>query len=285
LTTKQTTTKQTTTRKKRRKSRPKYTARTADKHTLYQLSVQDPEGEVALISRIFKRTRDRHALTLREDFCGTAAFCAEWIRSRRGRTAVGLDLDPDVLAWGVEHNLAPVGEPGNRIKLLERNVLKPPKGPFDITVGFNFSYWIFKQRDVMLKYFKGVHRNLSEDGMFFVDTYGGPGAIEPQEESRPVEGGFTYTWDQHSFNPIDSSVVNHIHFGFRDGSKMRKAFTYEWRFWNIIEIEELLREAGFSNVTCYWEGADEDGDGNGIFRPRASVEQETAWVAYIAAER
>lgn len=275
----------TTTPKKRRKPRYKYTAKTADKHTLYQLSVQDPESEVSLISRIFKRVRGRHALTLREDFCGTAIFCGEWVKSRKARTAVGIDLDPSVLAWGVEHNLAPIGEPGDRITLREQNVLAPVKGLFDIAVGFNFSYWIFKQRATMLQYFKGVRKSLAQDGMFFLDVYGGPGAQEPLEEPRAVEGGFTYIWDQHSFNPIDNSVVNYIHFEFRDGSKMRKAFTYEWRFWYIVELEEILREAGFTNVTVYWEGVDADGDASGTFRPRTCVEQEEAWVAYIAAER
>ena len=269
----------------RKKKRYKYTAKTSDKHKLYELSVQDPKSEASLIARLYKRTRGRHALSLREDFCGTAAMCAQWVRTRRDRMAVGVDLDRDVLDWGVEHNLGPIGEPGNRIKLLEQNVLDPVKGSFDIAVGFNFSYWIFKTRPTMLKYFKGVRKSLARDGMLFLDAYGGPEAQEPLEEPREIEEGFTYTWDQHSFNPIDNSVVNYIHFDFRDGSKMRKAFTYEWRFWNLNELKELLLEAGFSKVTVYWEGADEDGDGNGVWRARETVEQETAWICYIAVEK
>ena len=29
----------------------------------------------------------------------------------------------------------------------------------------------------------------------------------------------------------------------------------------------MLHEAGFRNVTVYWEGEDEDGEGNGEFTP------------------
>lgn len=270
---------------KKKKRPPKFTAKTADKHVLYQLSVQDPEVEIGLMKRVFKKLRGRQPVSLREDFCGTALMCAHWVKGNKERTAVGIDLDADVLQWGREHNLSPINEPGDRVKLLQQDVLKPVRGDFDIAVGFNFSYWIFRTRKDMVRYFKGVHRSLNKDGVFFLDAYGGPDGQQPVEEPRDVEGGFTYIWDQDHFDPIDNSVVNYIHFEFKDGSKMRKAFTYEWRFWSLIELQELLEEAGFSKVTVYWEGADADGDGNGVFRPRAHVEQETAWICYLVAEK
>ena len=148
-----------------------------------------------------------------------------------------------------------------------------------------FSYYLFLKRDLLREYFVNALDSLVSDGILFLDAYGGPEAQEPLEEPREMAEGFTYTWDQHSFNPIDNSIVNYIHFDFRDGSKMRKAFTYEWRFWNLNELQELLLEAGFSKVTVFWEGADEDGDGNGIWRARKTVEQETAWICYIAVEK
>ena len=66
---------------------------------------------------------------------------------------------------------------------------------------------------------------------------------------------------------------------------MQKAFTYVWRLWTLPELRELLAEAGFSRSTVYWEDADDDGEGTGVFRPKAHAEQEQAWVAYIVAER
>jgi hypothetical protein len=47
----------------------------------------------------------------------------------------------------------------------------------------------------------------------------------------------------------------------------------------------MLHDAGFRNVTVYWEGEDEDGEGNGEFTPDAKGEADLAWIAYIVAEK
>ncbi len=264
--------------------KPKFTAKTADKHALYQLSVQDADYEVGMISRIFKRLRGRKALSVREDFCGTALFCATWVKSDKQRTALGVDLDPGVLQWGIEHNLSPIGEPGNRVKLAQSNVLDKVPGRSDICIAFNFSYWCFQDRPTLLEYFKRAKQALVDDGLFFLDAYGGYESYEPDlEEPRKIDAGFTYIWHQDVMDPINNHVVNHIHFEFKDGTKMRKAFTYDWRLWTLPELRELLLEAGFADVTVYWEGADEEGEGNGVYRPRKSVTNEAGWVAYLVA--
>lgn len=272
------------TRANHQKRKSRYTAKTADKHILYQLSVQDVETESAFLDRVFKKVRGRPAVSLREDFCGTALLCARWIK-RDGRTATGIDLDPKVLAWGIEHNLAPLGEPGNRVQLLEQDVRAPVKGNFDIAVGLNFSYFIFKQRKDLLEYFRSVYRSLNGDGLFFVDAYGGWEANEPMEEPRRIEGGFTYVWDQDLVDPINNRVVNYIHFEFRDGTKMQRAFEYDWRMWTLLEIRELMEEVGFKEPTVYWEDADDDGEGTGIFRPKMKAANEPAWVAYVVGKK
>jgi len=66
---------------------------------------------------------------------------------------------------------------------------------------------------------------------------------------------------------------------------MKKAFTYEWRLWTAPEILEVLAEAGFTKSKIYWEGSDEDGDGNGVFTPEDKGEADLAWIAYIVAEK
>ena len=100
-------------------------------------------------------------------------------------------------------------------------------------------------------------------------------------EPRKVKAGFTYVWDQDSFDPITHDVVNHIHFEFKDGTRLEKAFTYEWRFWTLPEIKELLLEAGFSDVTVYWDQAEvgEDED----YRPSSRAENQPGWLAYLVA--
>lgn len=280
---------QRTQKKKQKKRVYKYTAATADKHELYQMSVQDPEIEIAFLHRVYKKTYGRAPLSLREDFCGTALFCAEWVKSHADRTAIGIDLDRPTLDWGIARNLAPLSEPGDRVTLLQQNVLDPVPRRSDITIALNFSYWVFMTRDEMRAYFKGVRESLNDSGLFVLDAYGGPYSMEAMDESdierTPVKGGFTYVWDQHVFNAIDHSVVNHIHFEFKDGSKLERAFTYQWRFWTLPELRELLIEAGFSQSHIYWEDEDEDGDGTGVYRVRKRANNAGAWVAYLIAEK
>ena len=66
---------------------------------------------------------------------------------------------------------------------------------------------------------------------------------------------------------------------------MREAFTYEWRLWTLPEIKELMLEAGFSKVTVWWEGTDEDGDGDGEFTADEVGEACEGWIAYLTAEK
>jgi SAM-dependent methyltransferase len=259
------------------------TARNADRHHLYQRSVQDADAEGRLLARTFERIAGRKAVSLREDFCGTALFCARWV-AKGHRTAVGLDLDGEVLAWGRAHNLAPLGDRASAVRLLRQDVRDPCRGRFDVTVALNFSYFVFRTREALRGYFAGVRRSMAQDGIFMLDAYGGYQSWRPQAERRKLVG-FTYVWDQASVDPIDHSVVNHIHFEFTNGSCLKRAFTYEWRLWTLPEIRELLAEAGFSRSTVYWEDRDANGLGTNTYRPRSRVAQVPAWVAYIMAER
>jgi hypothetical protein len=268
-------------RRPRRKTA--FTARNADRHILYQLAVQDPETEGRFLARTFERIAGRKPASLREDFCGTALLCATWV-AKRDRTAVGIDLDPEVLRWGTVHNLAPLRERASRVELRRQDVRAPCRGPFDVGVALNFSYFTFRTREHLCGYFAGVRHSLAGDGIFVLDAYGGHQSWRAQVERRRLRG-FTYVWDQAKVYPIDHSVVNHIHFEFPNGSRMRRAFTYEWRLWTLPEIRELLAEAGFARSRVYWEDRDSGGVGTGTFRPRAHVTQLPAWVAYVVAER
>lgn len=265
------------------KKPPTFTAKNADKHVLYQKSVQAPEVELTFINRIFRKAYDRKPLSLREDFCGTALLCAEWVKSHPERTATGVDIDAKVLAWGKKNNIEPLGAASERISLLQQNVLDAVPGRFDVACAFNFSYWIFRTRDEMREYFKGVRRSLGKESFFLLDAYGGWEAQECVEEVRRIKGGFRYIWDQAKFDPITHVATNYIHFEFKDGSRMDKAFSYTWRFWTLPEIRELLGEAGFSDVQVYWDCAKEGDDE--LYLPRARAENQPGWLAYIVARR
>ena len=139
----------------------------------------------------------------------------------------------------------------------------------DIVGAFNFSYFCFKTREEMRGYFARVHEALNSDGVFFLDAFGGPDASDLTKEKTKIDG-FTYVWEQAEFEPVTSRILCHIHFKFPDGSKIKRAFTYDWRLWTLPELRELLTEAGFSKVRVYWEGDDGDGGGNGEFKEHAT---------------
>jgi len=258
----------------------------ADRHHLYQESVQDTEAEIDFIMETWSELRDRPAELLREDFCGTANTACEWIRRDPLHYAIGVDLDGEVLEWGRLNNLAQLDdEQLSRIQLLQENVLDCEPDLADIVLAMNFSYYLFLTRAELLGYFVSVHAGLVDDGILFLDAYGGYDAPRDIEEERECEG-FTYTWEQADFNPIDGSMNCHIHFSFPDGSKTPKAFSYHWRLWTLPEIQELLVEAGFSEVTVYWEGTDEESnEGDGIYQPAEVGDADPGWVCYIVAQR
>ena len=269
---------------KRRKSLPTR-AETSDRHALYEKSVQATDFEYEFVDDNFTRIRGREAQLLREDFCGTARMCCEWVSHRETNRAIGVDLDTEVLTWGREHNLADLkSEQRVRITLLEDNVLTVKTDPVDVIMAMNFSWQIFKDRDSLRGYFEKARAGLAEDGIFFMDIFGG---YESQKEikEKTKHKGFTYVWEQASYEPISGDIVCHIHFTFNDGSKIKEAFTYEWRLWSLPEVQELLKEAGFSNVTVYWQGEDEDGEADGEFEPATEGEADPAWVCMISAEK
>jgi cyclopropane fatty-acyl-phospholipid synthase-like methyltransferase len=260
-------------------------ARLADKYDCYQQSVQEPEAELRVIERVFARQRGRPARRLREDFCGTGLLACDWVARHRDNEALGIDLDPECLDWGRSHNFAGLSPAQqSRVKLVEGNVLDIGHEPVDVTVGFNFSYFIFLTREELLRYFRAAHATLRSDGMLFLDAYGGPEAQQALSVRRRYRG-FTYVWEQKSFDPIRCYGSNAIHFEFRDGSALRNAFRYDWRLWSLPELRDLLAEAGFSRSDVYWEGTDQrTGDGNDVYTRRERASADLAWVAYLIAQ-
>ncbi len=262
------------------KKSPALTARTADKYELYERAVYEPEADLAFIRRLYRRARGGDPRVLREDFAGTSKLSAMWARRVPKGEAYAVDLDPEPLAWGRRRHIEPLGAAAQRVHQLRKNVLTVRTPPADVVTAFNFSYWTFRERSIMLAYFRHVHRSLRSGGAFFLDLMGGPGIQEATEEKRR-EKGFTYVWEQEKTEAINQHLRCHIHFRFPDGSVMRKAFTYDWRIWHVSELRDLLREAGFKQTDVYWEDADDRGLGTGVFRKREQADSETAWIAYL----
>ena len=260
-------------------------AASADRHALYQAAVQDTESELDFVEEVYSELNGHKPALIREDFCGTGNTACDWVRRGSGNRAVGIDNDPEVLAWGIEHNWRALSaEQRSRVQLVQGDVQYPGSSGFDAVLAMNFSYYLFRERDRLRAYFRRVRQSLQADGVFFLDAYGGYEAHQELEESRDCDG-FTYIWDQHRFNPIDHAMECLIHFEFPDGSRMDRAFEYEWRLWTLPELQEVLDEAGFRRVQVYWEGTDpETEEGNGVYEPTTQGDADAGWIAYLVAQ-
>lgn len=260
-------------------------AKRADRLELYEQAVHDPVAEVNFMRRTFRRVRGRPAKSFREDFSGPGSAACEWARRGPGFKAIGVDIDPDVIRWGRAHRLARLAPAvRKRVRLIEGDVLRVKTAPVDVIAALNFSYWVFKERRVLLRYFRNALRALTRDGILVLDAFGGYDAFREIEETTDYRR-FTYVWDQARYLPVTGELLCHIHFRFPDGSRIRRAFTYDWRLWTLPELRELLHEAGFREVTVYWEGDDGKGGGNGDFRPHPAGEADATWIAYVVAAR
>jgi hypothetical protein len=268
----------------------------ADKYALYRLSVQDPEHEVQMFQRFYKDAFGKVATTLREDFCAAFAVCCEWVKQSGEHRAVGIDLDPEPLQYGRDHYLSRLTtDQQKRISLLQQDVMQASTRA-QIVAAQNYSFFLFKTRSEVKRYFASVLKTLPEDGIFVFDMMGGSAMLAQEiEESRSVarptkedkehNPPFRYVWEQKYFNPITHDVLFHIHFRFPDGSALEKAFTYDWRLWTLPELLELLEEAGFGQRHVYWETEDKDGQPSGRYRRSSVGKADPAWLCYVVAQR
>lgn len=273
-------------RKKKKKpnkpAKPIIHAGNADRYDLYLKSVQEPSFEVEFFDKVFAEQMGGKATLLREDFCGTAAVCCEWVKSADERVALGVDLDPEPLAWSAEHLQSKLtDEQRGRIELIEQDVRHAGDRKADIVAAQNFSFYGFETREALREYFKAAHANLADRGLFVLDMMGGSECFTDETTEVTKKDGFKYVWELDHFDPITHHCRYHIHFRFKDGSRMEEAFTYDWRLWTLPEVRELLIEAGFDEAIVYWEGTDEDGEGDGEFNPADRGDADPSWICYV----
>ena len=195
---------------------------------------------------------------LREDFCGTANTSCEWIKRRPDNRAVSIDIDPEVLEWARANNVARL-RPSQRERIdIRRSDVMDFRGcKADIILAMNFSYQLFKTRSQLEAYFAMAREGLADDGVLFIDAYGGYESCRRNREKTRLEQ-FTYYWEQAKFDPISGHMLCYIHFRFDDKSWLKRAFSYCWRLYTLPELREILDEAGFSRIIVYWEGIDEE---------------------------
>jgi hypothetical protein len=197
---------------------------------------------------------------------------------------MGVDLDPEPIAWGKTRNKKLPKAILSRLDIRVGNVLEQHTPAADVAIAGNFSFFIFKTRALLLEYFRVAHATLADEGVLVLEMAGGPGMIESTRERKTVRSRtgrkFMYVWDQQSFDPITHDAKYAIHFNFPDGTRMTDAFTYDWRLWTIPEVREALVEAGFSSTAVYWETTHR-GEGTGEYTLSERGDNAFAWIAHV----
>ena len=255
---------------------------------LYENSVMAAEDDCAFFDELYGKLRKKKPVVLREDFCGTAKIATAWCKEDIERSAIGVDLDEATLEWGRTRNVEATGL-GDRVELILGNVLDPVKSKADITCANNFSYCVFKKREEIKAYLDSAREGLNPGGMIFLEIYGGTDAVRECKEERELDDDILYIWDQHDFDPLTHETLCYIHYHFPDGSKIKRAFTYDWRLWTIPELRDLLLEVGFADVRLYWEGLEEEADDDGLYYGNGeyedvtgvAVEQQETYLVYV----
>ena len=252
-----------------------------DKYELYNQAVQSASEDVKFYRKVYKKIRKgQNPSILREDFCGAGALSCEWVRLDKSFRSCGLDLDTEPMSYGRQNYISKLSpDQQSRIALIKKDVLSYNLPISDIVIAVNFSYFFFKKREILKRYFDNVYRSLNQNGLFVVDIFGGTQCTEAIED-KTKHKNFTYYWDQKNFDPVTNEAYFEIHFKYK-ARKYEGVFTYDWRMWSIPEIREIMLEVGFQNTHVYWEGSDKKGNGNGVFRVTEKGEACESWIAYI----
>lgn len=74
------------------------------------------------------------------------------------------------------------------MQLVRGDVARVRTERVDVVGAFTFSYWVFKTRPDMLRYFRRVREALVPDGVFFLDAYGGYDAYKELKETTRCKG-------------------------------------------------------------------------------------------------
>ena len=132
---------------------------------------------------------------------------------------------------------------------------------------------------------RASRKALNPDGLFFLDSFGGPDASDiPKEKTKHrrlhlrlgagrVRAGHGPDRLPHSLQVsgrVEDQTRVHLRLAAVDAARAARA---------------ACSRPGFCKVRVYWEGDDGEGGGNGEFKEHATGEPDLAWIAYLVAEK
>ena len=96
--------------------------------------------------------------------------------------------------------------------------------------------------------------------------------------------GFTYVWDQAWYDPITGRNRCRIHFRFPTAPESGMHSSTSGACGTLPEIREVLEEAGFRDVTVYWQGpTSRPARATASSRRPSTGEADAGWITYITA--
>lgn len=217
------------------------------------------------VAAFLRAVHGNHPVSLREDFCGTAALSRRWLddaaRLGEDARAVAVDLDPVCV------DRASREKPGS-LEVCSGDCCLPSSGgdaPADIVFVGNFSIGYLHTRAALANYLRLSRERLARNGggfnggIFVCDTYGGASAFKLGSFTRkhPLRTGevIHYHWAHEEADPLTGMVTNSISFRVeREGEivqELPRAFIYRWRLWSIAELREAMMEVGFASTEVY----------------------------------
>lgn len=223
----------------------------ANKHELYQNSVQNVKKEVEFFRKIYRLIYNKAPHTFREDFCGTGLLANEWVKNSVENTGVGIDIDQEALDYGINNHTD-----SDRVKLLNHNVLTEydSSQKFDIICSLNYSHFLLTKRSEIKKYFENVFKNISK-GVFIIDLFGGAHIYEDHSYDK----GDNYRFTGKAINILNNQTECALNFKIKK-NKYKPMFKYVFRVYSIIELRELLEEVGFKKFKIYLKEINDDED-------------------------
>ncbi len=271
-------------------------ARRPHKLALYRQAVQHPLAEASFLHRTYRHYYKALPALLREDFAGTCAVASAWAQMDQEHQAMAVESHGPTARWAQRTATKELGSSAEDLHIVEADVLSIAGPKVDITCALNFSTFIYHDRAQLKHYFKTARRGLRQDGLFVIDAYGGPGAMRVGTQTRTVPAGdplveddgpgFTYHWEQRSFDAISHLTECRIHFELGDGQRIDSAFIYRWRLWSLPELTELMLESGFKRVDVWCDRYDpKAGTSDGVYRPMRQIPAREDWVAYVVGAR
>lgn len=268
------------------------------KYLLYESSVQDPEQQTGLFKKVYKEATGKFPTSLCEDFCGTFWISSTWVKKSDKHTATGVDLSLEPLKYGRQVHLKPLTPAEKkRIHIQRGNVLHPLSKKFDVIAACNFSFYVLKERKLLMEYCKRSLKALKQDGVFILEMVGGAGFIHaPFNEKRVVRynenaldeslpkkmAKMRYHWNHESYEPINRRGVYTMSFEFSPRRIHHDVFRYDWRIWTIPEVKECMLDAGFKDVRIYWEVLRKGQKDTTYQRRKKSATDAHTWICYVA---